>query len=244
MAKSRIAPFLSISLLILCCLFPLPHIAAVLQDSVIRSFPAFTALRSAPDSQNSTRNPEQIPLAGKISLTGHSLYPITPEAMSHTPAEAKNAVDEALNPYFQAGLLDPGWDRSNCTVTSYIAYGINNNSCTLWEATLTLTKGEACHYLHLYMDDASGRILTIDCQTDFPAAYPEERRSALVTELAQLYLSALDPEFIEEIQYTHREPWAPDAVLLRGTLHDSLYSNVLIDFCVYESGFYVSSPTS
>jgi len=244
MGKPRTALFLWICLLILGCLLPLPHIAAALQDSVLCGFPAFSPVQASPDLQTAAGDRDRLSPAGKISLAGRSLYPITPEALSRTHEEAVEALEQALSPYFQAGLLEPEWEMAQCTVASYIAYGINNNSCTLWEACLLFADGDARHSLHLYLDDATGNILSIDCQTGFPAQYPENSRQDLALELARLYLAALDPETAADLPITSQEPWAPDAVLLQASLSDALYGEVPIHFCVYENGFYVNLPVS
>lgn len=151
--------------------------------------------------------PVELDLREKTSLTteqklflvhhGDSIQ-ISAADVSMTEAEALAAAENALTPYYDAGLL-PTLAAGETTCSPVLTYStINDFYGYFWQITI-LQDGN--WQLELVLDDETGRLMSIFFWTGDHVFY-EEKMDATLETFVDICLGALELERPEDSQYT------------------------------------------
>ncbi|MBQ7801039.1 MAG: hypothetical protein IJ375_01800 [Oscillospiraceae bacterium] len=171
-----------------------------------------------------------------------SMYslPITPEETSMTEEEVFAAVEEAMDMYAASGIFS-WFETSYRMAEPYLTYAVEDsgNMNIIWAVNL-VHEDEPYRNLFLHLDDETGKILYLDYVTYDPDSsfFPEDQASALDT-FTSLYFEqlGLDPGGQEAEIIQEKDVWCR-----RCAFQDTGYGDIVLEFYVKPTGFYISFP--
>lgn len=231
---------------VLACGALLPEWAASMQDA--------RALNNSGQRQMRSVNldiQEQIPMMGKLSLIRHhdSAIRVTQRDAAMTEEEAKAAFDAALLAYVQAGLI-PSFPREEYVCIPYLFQDpASPQHYAIFWYCYHESKLPQSDYIHLYLDDATGCVISIKYYNADHSAYAASEIKARLDVLCQIYFEALgitdhaDCQ-VEQLSRPYGEYEGIDeSVQIRAYVFDDAdFGQTRLEFVLFQGGFYTMSP--
>ena len=171
--------------------------------------------------------------------------PISAKDASMTEEEVYAAVEDCMEKYVSNGIFSWFEDTYRMTET-YLAVSPDNMNI-IWAVNI-VRKDDPYQNLFLHLDDETGKILYLDYVSYDPdgAFYPEDQ-SYVLDAFAGIYFEQLgltdltDPD--PYAQYPAAEEIQENDVWCRRyTFPDTEYGEIILEFYVKSTGFYISFP--
>lgn len=246
MEKIKLYAAILFTLAVLICTAMLPRWVANAQDR--------QAMESAGQRQMQSVTldiQEQIPMMGKLSLIRHhdSAIRITQWEASMTEEEAKDAFAAALLVYVKAGLI-PSFPREEYVCIPYLFQDPESpdHYAVFWYCYHD-SKLPASDYIHLYLDDATGCVTSIEYYNAEHRAYTADQIGARLDMLCRTYFEALGitdyaDHQIEQLSQPYGEYEGFDeSIQIRSyVFDDGDFGPTRVEFVLFEGGFYTMFP--
>lgn len=249
MHKLKLILILTVTVGLVTAIAFLPQAAAVMQDTAIHGEVKYGDMQTVElhFGTEADREPVDIPTFEKLGMMRQPLYIISDEKASMTQEEVIAAIDTGLAPYYDVGLIVSDWSEAKPSLTPYLAYGEGSNYCIFWEVVLWGKCDNVYYFLSLYIDDETGKIITIDYMVDDAIIFDIADQAYYMTQFTEIYFDSLElstsadhlnsEQLVEDISLD-----LPGRTALRYTFGDAVYGEVSIEFYIHESGFYVQIP--
>ena len=246
MEKIKLYAVLVLTAAVLICTAMLPRWAAGIQDRQ-------TISRSGQRRMDSVSLDiqEHIPIMGKLSLVRYhnNASPVTEWDARMSGEEAKKAFDTALLPYIQAGLIPSfPWEEYICIPYLFQEPGVPEHYAIFWHCYHE-SKLPASDYIHLYLDDETGTVMTVEYFKSSHDAYGSGEITAMLDILCRTYFDSLgiadyvgSQADLLSRSYGEYEGFNWSTQIRAFVLDDAQYGSTRIEFVLSEGGFYTMFP--
>ena len=241
MNKLRILLILLLALALLTAFAALPQVVAAVQDTyTIGMSHTSQVVPVRLEIREDTSAMAGLALMGKLS----GIIEVPDQVASMTRIEATEAAIALLQPYVDAGLIQP-FEVFYADVRCYLGQAAENTelNAIFWTVTVICDE-EGLLVIDTAIDDESGRLLRVHVTDNFApyADAPEE----ILMPFAELYFDGLG---IEDYGAFVTDDLAEryigeNAYGIRYRFGDALYGEINVDLYAYPYGFYMEFPNA
>lgn len=227
----------------------LPRITTAVMDLTTAAKVSTAPMQSVQLDFRSTGQQDSGSILKKLALE-QSMYtvPITAKDASMTEEEVFAAVETCMDMYVSSGIFS-WFEETYRMAEPYLAIAADDtdNASVIW-AVHFVHEDDPYRNLFLHLDDETGKILYLDYVTYDPDStfYPEDQAYALETFTGiffeQLGLTDLADSNSSSLNTAAERMQDGDVWCLRFTFPDTQYGEVVLEFYVKPTGFYILFP--
>ncbi len=174
----------------------LPKIAAAITDGVHQNAPGFAPMSAISFTPGVPETDTMQYYLDRLALHGNMYsMPVKAEAAAMTEEAVLAAAMEQMGAYESFGVLQH-FEDGYTYAEPYYAIALNDveNTAVYWTVYSNTDTNPASSLL-VYLDDATGKILSIDFEsTDIAEAYTQEERRERIEWLAMTFMGQFAPE--------------------------------------------------